>query len=46
MALAMFVGSVVACGFLLSFFSVDTLNDHADQPDYHLVPYAGDVWGA
>ncbi len=46
MAFAMFVGSVVLCGFVLSFFSVDTLNDKPDQPDYHVVPYAGDVWGA
>jgi hypothetical protein len=46
MVLLAFVGSVLITSIVASFIPVDTMSSHADQPDYHFVPFAGDVWGA
>ena len=46
MGVVAFVGSIVACGALLSFFDIDTLTSQPDAQDYKLVPYAGDAFGA
>ena len=46
MVLLAFIGSVLITSIVVSFIHVDTMSSHADQPDYHLVPFAGDVWGA
>lgn len=46
MASLAFVGSLLLTGLVASLIDVDTLSSRADQPDYHFVPFAGDVWGA
>ena len=39
---------MAAVAFILSlvFTGVDTGTSHSDTPDYHLVPFAGDAFGA
>lgn len=49
MAFVTFVLSVAACGLVLSFLpssSPMSRADSTDLVDYHLVPYAGDAFGA
>ncbi len=46
MAYVAFIASVVFTGCILSLIPVDTGSSRSDQPDYHYVPFAGDVWGA
>ena len=44
-----FIASIVACGFLLSLLPSDapsSRENSGDLVDYHLVPYAGDAFGA
>ena len=38
--------TVIVAGLVASFIPVDTISSKQDTPDYHLVPYAGDVFGA
>jgi hypothetical protein len=46
MAAVAFILSLVFTGIVASFLNVDAGTSHGDTPDYHLVPFAGDVWGA
>ena len=46
MAYIAFVATVIVAGLVASFIPVDTISSKQDTPDYHLVPYAGDVFGA
>ena len=46
MAIIAFIVSVIATGIVASLVPVDTISSRQDTPDYHLVPYAGDVFGA
>ena len=46
MACIAFVLTLALSGIVASFVRVDTGSTHADQPDYHFVPFAGDVFGA
>lgn len=46
MACIAFIASVVLCSAVSTFVKVDTGTSHTDQPDYHFVPFAGDVFGA
>lgn len=46
MAVLLFIACMSVCGFVASFIPVDTLSSRPDQPDYHLVPFAGDAFGA
>jgi hypothetical protein len=46
MACIAFIASLLVCGIVSSFVSVDTNSVHANQPDYHFVPFAGDAFGA
>lgn len=46
MAYLIFIGTVIACGAIAAFIPVDTMSSRVDAPDYHLIPYAGDAWGA
>ena len=46
MAYLALIGSLLITGIVASLIPVDTLTSDPDQPDYHLVPYAGDAWGA
>ena len=46
MAFLAFVGSLFVTGLVASLIPVDTLSSRPDQPDYHLVPFAGDAFGA
>lgn len=41
-----FILSVVFTGLVASLIDVKAGTSRTDQPDYHLVPFAGDVWGA
>ena len=41
-----FIVSVVLTGLVASLIDVKAGTSSTDQPDYHLVPFAGDVWGA
>lgn len=46
MAYIAFVATVIVAGLVASFIPVDTISSKRDTPDYHLIPYAGDVFGA
>jgi len=46
MVVISFIASIVLTGVIASLVQVDTNTTHSDQPDYHLVPFAGDVFGA
>ena len=45
MACIAFIASLLITGIIGSLVEVDTNSTRSDQ-DYHLVPFAGDVWGA
>lgn len=47
MVVLAFLGSLVICSFILSAMESGTGNESScAKPDYHFVPYAGDVFGA
>lgn len=46
MATLAFVLSIVLTGAVASLIRVDAGTSRTDTPDYHLVPFAGDAWGA
>ncbi|MDO5118911.1 MAG: hypothetical protein Q4G41_07460 [Coriobacteriales bacterium] len=41
-----FVLSLIVSGAIASLIKVDTGSTLVNHPDYHLVPYAGDAFGA
>ena len=41
-----FIASIIVTGAVASLFNVESGSTRADQPDYHFVPFAGDVFGA
>ena len=46
MAVIVFIFALLIGGLVLSAVPCSTTSESADQPDYHYVPYAGDVWKA
>ncbi len=46
MAYITFIVTMVLAAAAASLIDVDTTTSHADSPDYRLVPYAGDAFGA
>lgn len=46
MAFIAFIASIVLTGLVASFIPVGTTSSMQDSPDYHLVPFAGDAFGA
>ncbi|MBQ6523501.1 MAG: hypothetical protein IJI12_02435 [Atopobiaceae bacterium] len=46
MACIAFIASIVLCSAVSALVKVDTGTSRTSQPDYHFVPFAGDVWGA
>ena len=46
MGYAAFVAAVVAVGILGSFVPGGEAHGTTERPDYHIIPYAGDVFGA
>ena len=46
MAYVAFVATMVVSGVIASLIDVDTTTSRFDAPDYHLVPFAGAVFGA
>jgi hypothetical protein len=46
MGFVAFVISLVVCGAIASLLDVDSTTSQRNTPDYHLVPYAGDAFGA
>lgn len=41
-----FIISAIVCSCIASLFDVETSSTQSNTPDYHLMPYAGDVFGA
>lgn len=46
MVIVAFIASIVLTSAVASLIQVDTGNTRSNQPDYHLVPFAGDAFGA
>ncbi len=47
MSVVIFIASLLFCSFVLSAIDSSTdLPKQIEKPDYHYVPYAGDVFGA
>ena len=46
MVVVAFIASVILTSAIASLIQVDTGNTRCNQPDYHLVPFAGDAFGA
>jgi|GEM_PF-3279862 len=46
MAFVLFAASVTTAGLIASFIPGSNMESHANDRDYHYVPYAGDVFGA
>lgn len=46
MAYIALILSLLITGVVCSLVDVDTLSSSSSQPDYHLVPFAGDVFKA
>lgn len=41
-----FIASIIFTGAVASLLNVESGSTRSDQPDYHFVPFAGDVLGA
>ncbi len=46
MAYVALVASLIVSGVIASLVDVQTGSSRGDCPDYHFVPFAGDVFGA
>lgn len=46
MAFIVVAASLVLAGVAMSLIDVETTTSHTSYPDYHFVPFAGDVLGA
>lgn len=46
MAYVIFAVCTIAAGAIASLVDVEAGTSHGSQPDYHFVPFAGDVFGA
>ena len=46
MAFVVSLASIILAGAVASLIDIDTTTSRFDAPDYHLVPFAGDVFGA